>query len=118
MPSVIPDEIMDLMAAKFHMLSDPTRLAILRTLMQSGELNVGKVVEETGRSQANVSKHLKLLTKAGLVARRKEGLRVYYRLDDLVVEKICRLVCDSILEDMRRQLEQDRRPPPGREKKR
>jgi ArsR family transcriptional regulator len=114
MPSAIPDEIMSLMAAKFQMLADPTRLAILRTLMQGGELNVGKVVEATGRSQANVSKHLKLLTKAGLVARRKEGLQVYYRLVDPVVEKICHLVCDSILKDMQEQLERGRRSSGGK----
>jgi ArsR family transcriptional regulator len=114
MPRAIPDEIMDLMAAKFQMLSDPTRLAILRTLMQGGERNVGSIVGETGRSQANVSKHLKLLTRAGLVARRKDGLQVFYRLDDPVVEKICHLVCDSILEDIEQQLEQDRRSSGGK----
>ena len=114
MPDAIPEEVMGLMAARFRLLADPTRLAILRTLLHRGERNVGGVVGETGRSQANVSKHLKLLTQAGLVARRKEGLQVFYRLDDPVVEKICRLVCDSILGDLRTRLEQDRRPPDGR----
>ena len=45
-----------------------------------GERNVTQVVEETGRNQANVSKHLKMLAEAGLVARRKEGLQVIYAL--------------------------------------
>jgi DNA-binding transcriptional ArsR family regulator len=46
------------------------------------------VVEETGRNQANVSKHLKMLSEAGLVARRKEGLQVFYNLDDPLVERL------------------------------
>lgn len=63
-------------------------MAILRALME-GEKSVGLVVEET-RGQANVLKHLKLLFEAGLVARRKEGLQVFYRVGDPVVEKLCR----------------------------
>ena len=69
----IPDEFLILMAAKFRMLRDPTRLAILRALMLGGELNVGQVVEATGCSVANVSKHLKQLAEAVLVSRRKQG---------------------------------------------
>jgi hypothetical protein len=42
MPRAIPDVIMGLMAAKFQMLADPIRLAILRTLLQKGEHNVGR----------------------------------------------------------------------------
>lgn len=96
MAATIPDEFLDLMAEKFRMLADPTRLAILRALM-SGVKNVTQVVEETGRNQANVSKHLKMLAEAGLVGRRKEGLQVFYKLDDPLVERLCRLVCETIL---------------------
>ncbi|MCI0718035.1 MAG: metalloregulator ArsR/SmtB family transcription factor [Acidobacteria bacterium] len=105
----IPDEVLLFMAGKFRMLSDPTRLAILRTLMVKGERNVGQVVEETGGSQANVSKHLKQLAGAGLVARRKEGLKVLYRLDDPVVEKICHLVCETIFEELESQAKLNRK---------
>lgn len=104
----IPDEVLELIAARFRMLGDATRLAILRTLMMQGELNVGRIAEETGRGQANVSKHLKLLAEAGLIARRKEGLQVFYRLDDPVIEKVCRLVCDSVLKDAEEQLKRKR----------
>jgi ArsR family transcriptional regulator len=95
----IPDELLDVMAEKFRMLADPTRLAILRTLM-AGERSVGQVVEETGRGQANVSKHLKLLTEAGLLSRRKTGLQVFYRVDDPLVEQLCNLVCQTIIRDV------------------
>jgi ArsR family transcriptional regulator len=107
MADSIPDEFLDLMAEKFRMLSDPTRLAILRVLM-GGERSVGRVVEETGRGQANVSKHLKMLAEAGLVARRKEGLQVFYRLNDPLVEKLCALVCETIVNEAREGLERRR----------
>ncbi len=108
MAAPIPDEYLDLMAEKFRMLADSTRLAILRALME-GEKNVTQVVEETGRNQANVSKHLKLLAEAGLVGRRKEGLQVFYRLDDPLVEKLCKLVCATIVQEAREEVEQKRR---------
>jgi DNA-binding transcriptional ArsR family regulator len=117
MPATIPDEFLDLMAEKFRMLADPTRLAILRTLMQ-GERNVTQVVEETGRNQANVSKHLKMLAEAGLVARRKEGLLVFYRLDDPLVERLCKLVCETIVQEAREQVERQKKLLHGWGKKR
>ncbi|HKI18415.1 MAG TPA: metalloregulator ArsR/SmtB family transcription factor [Isosphaeraceae bacterium] len=98
MAAMIPDEFLDLMAEKFRMLADSTRLAILRALM-GGERNVTQVVEETGRNQANVSKHLKMLAEAGLVSRRKEGLQVLYKLDDPLVERLCKLVCETIVQE-------------------
>jgi ArsR family transcriptional regulator len=94
----IPDAVLALMAEKFRMLSDATRLAILRALM-AGEKSVGAICQETGHSQANVSKHLKLLAQAGLLARRKEGLQVYYTLDDPMIERLCKLVCETIVRD-------------------
>ena len=91
------------------MLSDPTRLAILRVLMHNGEKTVSQVVAETGQSVANVSKHLKQLATGGMLARRKEGSFVKYRLDDPVVEKICELVCDSLRRDLEEQLRRTNR---------
>lgn len=100
MSKPIPNEFLDLMAEKFRMLADPTRLAILRSLMD-GEKSVSQVIVETGRNQANVSKHLRMLADAGLVARRKEGLQVFYTLSDPLVERLCRLVCETIVEETR-----------------
>ena len=108
MAATIPDEFLDLMADKFRMLADSSRLAILRSLM-GGERNVTQVVEETGRNQANVSKHLKMLSEAGLVARRKEGLQVFYKLDDPLVERLCKLVCETIVEEAGEEVERQKR---------
>ena len=63
------------------------------------------MVEETGQGQANVSKHLKLLLEAGLVSRRKEGLQVFYRIGDPMVEELCSLVCRNILRDLEQDVE-------------
>lgn len=108
MNAAIPDEFLDLMAEKFRMLSDSTRLAILRSLM-AGERNVSQVVEETGRNQANVSKHLKMLAEAGLVARRKEGLQVFYKVVDPLVERLCKLVCETIVDQAREEMDRSRK---------
>ena len=48
-----------------------------------------------------MSKHLKLLADAGLVERRKEGLQVFYQLADPLVERLCKLVCETIVEEAR-----------------
>jgi ArsR family transcriptional regulator len=108
MPVAIPDELLDRMAEKFRMLADPTRLAILRALLE-GEKSVGRVVEETGQGQANVSKHLKLLAEAGIVGRRKEGLQVFYAVADPLIEQVCELVCGSIVREVEDDVERGRR---------
>lgn len=103
----IPDELLVLMAEKFRMLGDPTRLAILRCLMEGKEQNVSQLVSVSGRELANVSKHLKQMADAGLLARRKEGSFVFYRLDDPVSQKICELVCDSLRLDLEAEIKRN-----------
>jgi len=105
----MPDELLLLMAEKFRMLSDPSRLAILRCLMEGKELNVSQLVAMTGRELANVSKHLKQMADARLLSRRKEGSFVLYRLDDPVLEKICELVCDSLRRDLEAEMKRNRK---------
>jgi DNA-binding transcriptional ArsR family regulator len=95
----VPDGFLEQMAERFRLLGDSTRLAILRSLMRLGEQNVGQIVSDTERGQANVSKHLKQLHLAGLLGRRKDGLQVFYWICDPLVEKLCSLVCDALLKD-------------------
>lgn len=105
---IASDEFLELVAAKFRMLADPTRLAILRCLMEQGELNVSQIVTASGRSTANVSKHLKHLSEARMVVRRKEGSFVLYRLEDPVLEKICELVCDSLRQELENEVKRNK----------
>lgn len=95
----VPRKFLEMMAGRFAALSDPTRLALIHALMAKGEQNVTALVETVKTTHANVSKHLKVLRETGLVARRKEGLQVFYSLDDPVVRKLCELVCESLLDE-------------------
>lgn len=92
----IPKRFLEMMASRFATLADPTRLEIIHCLMKRGEMNVTQIVAAMGQTAPNVSKHLRHLRDARLVARRKEGLQVHYRLDDPLVEKLCKLVCESL----------------------
>jgi DNA-binding transcriptional ArsR family regulator len=69
----------DVAARLFRGFSDPTRLAILLSLLD-GEHRVTDLVEITGRSQATVSGHVACLRGCGLVDSRVEGRQSYYRL--------------------------------------
>ena len=88
-------DLMEMVAERFKALAEPARLQLLNCL-QGGELTVNELVEETGLGQANVSKHLQLLHSLGFVARRKEGLFVYYALADASVFKLCDIMCGRI----------------------
>ncbi|QEY31306.1 ArsR family transcriptional regulator [Synechococcus sp. RSCCF101] len=70
---------METLAEYFKTFSEPNRLAVLDSL-RDGPRNVTAVVESTGLSQALVSKHLKILTVAGVVSRRPEGSLVFYEV--------------------------------------
>lgn len=91
----LTDEALEMIAVRFRLLADPTRLKILHTLGED-ELNVGELVEATGGSQANVSKHLGILLEAGVVARRKEGLNAFYRVSDETIFELCETVCSRL----------------------
>ena len=88
----LPAALLDDLAERFKALAEPNRLAILSTL-HAGELSVGELVDATGLGQANVSKHLDVLRRYGLLARRKDGLNVFYRVADEDVFRICDIMC-------------------------
>ena len=95
--SALSREALEVIAQRFRALADPTRLALLQALFQ-GERTVQELCAVTGASQANSSKHLALLLEQGLVARRRDGLFARYRIADPTLERLCRLVCDSLAE--------------------
>ena len=92
---MIDAELIPQVAARFKALADEGRLALLSAL-QRGERSVGELAEATRRSQPNVSQHLASLTHAGLVEARRDGTRVFYRIADPTVLRICDAVCDSL----------------------
>jgi ArsR family transcriptional regulator, virulence genes transcriptional regulator len=73
-------------AAIARALSDPKRLCVLETLA-GGERSVSDLSRDVGCQVPNMSQHLAVLRSAGLVAARRDGSTVYYRLaDDRVLE--------------------------------
>jgi DNA-binding transcriptional ArsR family regulator len=67
--------------AVFRAISDPTRREILRILRRGGEQTVGGIADNFRMSRPAISKHLRLLHRAGLVASRKEGTSTVCSLD-------------------------------------
>ena len=95
MSSAPTRELLARIADRLKALADPTRLAILHAL-EHGERNVSDLLEEIGGSQANLSKHLARMRHAGILAARREGTSVYYRVIDPAAFAVCRAVCDAL----------------------
>jgi ArsR family transcriptional regulator len=95
LPHPLPDPLVELIAARFAALAEPTRIRLLDRLRE-GEASVTELVEATGTSQQNVSKHLRVLADAGIVSRRRDGNFVRYALTDEMVMGICAEVCGSV----------------------
>jgi DNA-binding transcriptional ArsR family regulator len=93
------DVVFALVAQHFSLLAEPTRLKILHAIC-ADERSVGDIVAATGATQTNVSRHLALMHRAGVVTRRREGSAVYYRVDSPEFVEICRNVCVQIASRM------------------
>ncbi|MEO0432940.1 MAG: metalloregulator ArsR/SmtB family transcription factor [Cyanobacteria bacterium J06656_5] len=91
----ISAEVIQQVADYFSVLSEPMRLKILN-LLRNGEKCVQDLVDDTETSQANVSKHLKVMLQAGILTRRTEGTSSFYRVADDLSFQLCSLVCDRI----------------------
>jgi DNA-binding transcriptional ArsR family regulator len=87
----LSDADLEKVAAHFRILAEPMRLRILQSICRQAK-TVSKIVEHTGATQTNVSKHLALLAVTGIVSRTKSGPFVYYRLEDALTLKLCQLV--------------------------
>jgi DNA-binding transcriptional ArsR family regulator len=106
---MIDPELIPIVAERFKALSDPGRLAVLTALFD-GESSVGELAAATGRRQPNVSQMLARLAQARLVAARREGNRVLYRIADPHLERICASVCRSVAPPAPRAQREPRRP--------
>jgi DNA-binding transcriptional ArsR family regulator len=94
-PRPLPDDLVELIARRFRVIGEPMRIKLLDRL-RSGEATVLALTEAVGASQQNVSKHLGVLHDVGIVARRKEGTQVYYRVVDAGIFELCETVCGSV----------------------
>jgi DNA-binding transcriptional ArsR family regulator len=96
----MPDDLVELVARRFRVLGEPMRIRLVDRL-RDGEATVGELSEALSASQQNVSKHLAVLTDAGVLGRRKERNYVYYRIVDEGVFALCEDVCGSVQEQIR-----------------
>ncbi len=95
----LPDSLVEVIAHRFRVLSEPMRIRLLDRLREGGA-TVGELQEALGASQQNVSKHLGVLHQARMVTREKRGTSVHYAIGDESVFELCELVCGGL----RRQL--------------
>ena len=101
-PGALSEHALELVAARFKALSELSRLKLIIAL-EEGEKNVTTLVEETGLTQANVSRHLQTLIEAGILARRKEGLSVMYSIADATIFDLCEQVCGGVQKRVEKQ---------------
>ena len=91
----LPDDLVELIAERFRALSEPTRIKLLDRSARARR-RVLDLTDAIGTTQQNVSKHLGVLQRAGIVARRKQGNFVYYSIARRRVFELCETVCGSL----------------------
>jgi DNA-binding transcriptional ArsR family regulator len=100
LPHPLPGDLVELIARRFRVLGEPMRIRLLDRL-RDGEATVSELSEALAASQQNISKHLAVLTDAGVLGRRKSGNHVYYRIVDEGVFTLCEDVCGSVQQQLR-----------------
>lgn len=92
---------MTVVASRLALLADPTRVRLL-TMLEGRESSVQQLADETGNTPQNISRHLCILHRGGIVARRRDGNSILYSLADY---SACRLL-EQTLESIRGQVEE------------
>ena len=98
------EDILLMIADKLKIISEPVRLKLLWLLVEK-EMCVGDMVAALGCTQANVSKHLNILSNAGFLDTRKEGQKRYYKLTD---KSICN-ICSTVVKTINRQIDKQKK---------
>ena len=101
-PHPVPEPLVEMIAERFQLLAEPMRIRILDQL-RSAPMGVGALSDALGTSQQNVSKHLGLLLRAGVVAREKQGTAARYRIEDASVFDLCEQVCGGLQQRLEQQ---------------
>jgi DNA-binding transcriptional ArsR family regulator len=99
MPHPLPEPLAEIIAERFRVISEPMRIRILDRL-RGGGATVGRLAGELGTSQQNVSKHLSVLARAGIVSREKHGTSVRCTIADESVFDLCERVCGDLSDQL------------------
>ena len=89
------DRVFESAAELFSVLATPIRLRIISAVCQQ-EKNVSQLLAEIDTTQPNMSQHLATLYRSGVLAKRREGTQIYYRLQSERVAMLCRAVCTQV----------------------
>jgi ArsR family transcriptional regulator len=92
------DGVYDKAAELFAVLSTPIRLRIISELCQ-GERNVGQLLDQIGVSQPNMSQHLNIMYRSGILGKRRQGAQMFYRIADEKAVVVCRAMCTQVATD-------------------
>ncbi len=85
------DRVFELTAELFGLLAAPTRLRVICALVD-GERSVSELLEHVAVTQPNMSQHLGTLYRGGVLARRRTGAQIFYRIDNEQVRGLCLLL--------------------------
>lgn len=91
-------EVYDKAAELFAVLSTPIRLRIIGQLCQ-GEKNVGQLLDHIGVPQPNMSQHLNIMYRSGILGKRRQGAQMFYRIADEKAVVVCRAMCTQVATD-------------------
>jgi PAS domain S-box-containing protein len=80
-------------ARRFSILADARRLELIELLASGDDTSVTSLAGLLSMTPSNVSKHLRILSEAGLVTRRQDATKTFYSLTDPTVAILCRIVC-------------------------
>lgn len=89
------DDVFFAAAELFSLLSTPVRLRLISALCHQ-EKNVSQLLGEIDATQPNLSQHLATLYRAGILARRRDGTQIFYRIQSERAAALCRAVCTQI----------------------
>jgi len=109
------DPIWNLQAEVMKILASPRRLEILHLLAEEPK-EVGRLAEEMGITQPNVSQHLAVMRAAGIVEAQRDGREVRYHLTDPEVTDACNLMRGVLMRRLARLGELSGRPNPSDER--
>jgi DNA-binding transcriptional ArsR family regulator len=90
-----PDYVFDKAAELFRVMSAPMRLKIISCLCE-GEQNVSYLLSKIDTTQPNMSQHLNTLYKAGVLAKERDGVQIYYRIANDQIVNLCKAVCVQV----------------------
>ena len=89
------DRVFESAAELFSVLATPVRLKIISAVCQQ-EKNVSELLALIDTTQPNMSQHLATLYRSGVLAKRRDGTQIYYRLQSERVAMLCRAVCTQV----------------------